>query len=151
MKTTQATLQFFSHQSRFRTQAHNQLNILQLTNVAVPCRNQRFFGSRIAKLSSRVGLICALQIHYIHASTKHAWAPPLTEVQRYGASNTAMWSKYMTGFLHGTATNMCVLHCEFNCIWNPLATEVGDYILLWAVFRFSRTSQKWENSEFSRI
>ena len=26
----------------------------------------------------------------IHASTKHVWAPPLTEVQRYGTSNAAM-------------------------------------------------------------
>ena len=32
----------------------------------------------------------------IHASTKHVWAPPLTEVQQYGASNTAMQSKYAT-------------------------------------------------------
>ena len=32
----------------------------------------------------------------IHASTKRVWAPPLTEVQRYGASNAAMWSKYAT-------------------------------------------------------
>ena len=32
----------------------------------------------------------------IHASTKHVWAPPLTEVQRYGTSNTAMRSKYAT-------------------------------------------------------
>ena len=32
----------------------------------------------------------------IHASTKHVWAPPLMEVQRYSASNTAMRSKYTT-------------------------------------------------------
>ena len=32
----------------------------------------------------------------IHASTKHVWAPPLTEVQRYGALNAAMRSKYAT-------------------------------------------------------
>ena len=32
----------------------------------------------------------------IHASTKHVQAPPLTEVQRYGASITAMQSKYAT-------------------------------------------------------
>ena len=32
----------------------------------------------------------------IHASTKHVWAPPLTEVQQYGASNTAMQLKYAT-------------------------------------------------------
>ena len=32
----------------------------------------------------------------IHASTKRVWAPPLTEVQRYGASNAAMRSKYAT-------------------------------------------------------
>ena len=31
----------------------------------------------------------------IHASTKHVWAPPLTEVQQYGASNAAMRSKYV--------------------------------------------------------
>ena len=30
----------------------------------------------------------------IHASTKQVSAPPLTEVQRYGASNAAMRSKY---------------------------------------------------------
>ena len=29
-------------------------------------------------------------------STKRVWAPPLTEVQRYGALNAAMWSKYTT-------------------------------------------------------
>ena len=29
-----------------------------------------------------------------HASTKHVSAPPLTEVQRYSASNTVMRSKY---------------------------------------------------------
>ena len=32
----------------------------------------------------------------IHASTKHIWTPPLTEVQQYGASNTVMRSKYAT-------------------------------------------------------
>ena len=32
----------------------------------------------------------------IHASTLHVWAPPLPEVQRYGASSTAMRSKYAT-------------------------------------------------------
>ena len=32
----------------------------------------------------------------IHASTKHVWAPPLTEVQQYGASNAAMRLKYAT-------------------------------------------------------
>ena len=31
----------------------------------------------------------------IHASTLHVWAPPLTEVQRYGASSTAMRLKYV--------------------------------------------------------
>ena len=31
----------------------------------------------------------------IHASTKRIWAPPLTEVQRYGASNAAMRLKYV--------------------------------------------------------
>ena len=32
----------------------------------------------------------------IYASTKRVWAPPLTEVQRYGALNAAMRSKYAT-------------------------------------------------------
>ena len=32
----------------------------------------------------------------IHASTKHMWTPPLTEVHWYGASSTAMQSKYTT-------------------------------------------------------
>ena len=32
----------------------------------------------------------------IHVSTLHVWVPPLTEVQWYGASNTAMRSKYAT-------------------------------------------------------
>ena len=32
----------------------------------------------------------------IHASTKQVWALPLTEVQQYGASNTAMRLKYAT-------------------------------------------------------
>ena len=32
----------------------------------------------------------------IHASTKYVWAPPLMEVQRYGASSISKWSKYMT-------------------------------------------------------
>ena len=32
----------------------------------------------------------------IHASMKHVWGPALTEVQRYGTSNTAMQSKYAT-------------------------------------------------------
>ena len=32
----------------------------------------------------------------IHASTKHTWALPLMEVQWYGASKAAMWSKYAT-------------------------------------------------------
>ena len=30
----------------------------------------------------------------IHASIKHVSVPPLTEVQRYGAANTAMRLKY---------------------------------------------------------
>ena len=58
-------------------------------------------------------VIGGAHIHFIalldiHASTKHAWAPSLTEVQRYGASNTTMRSKYVTEynlwFLQGTAT-----------------------------------------------
>ena len=32
----------------------------------------------------------------IHTSTERVWAPPLTEVQRYGASKAAMQSKYAT-------------------------------------------------------
>ena len=32
----------------------------------------------------------------IHASTKRIWAPPLMEVQQYGASNAAWQSKYAT-------------------------------------------------------
>ena len=32
----------------------------------------------------------------IHASTKHIWAPPLAEVQQYGASKAAMQLKYTT-------------------------------------------------------
>ena len=32
----------------------------------------------------------------IHTSMKHVWALPLTEVQRYGTSNTATQSKYAT-------------------------------------------------------
>ena len=32
----------------------------------------------------------------IHASTKRVWAPPLREVQQYGASKAVMWSKYTT-------------------------------------------------------
>ena len=32
----------------------------------------------------------------IHGSTKHVWVPPLTEVQQYSTSNTAMQSKYVT-------------------------------------------------------
>ena len=31
-----------------------------------------------------------------HAPTKYVWAPPLTEVQQYSASNIAMWLKYAT-------------------------------------------------------
>ena len=32
----------------------------------------------------------------VHASTKPVWALPLMEVQRYGALNAAMQSKYAT-------------------------------------------------------
>ena len=32
----------------------------------------------------------------VHASTKHVWAPPSTEVQWYGASKIIMRSKYAT-------------------------------------------------------
>ena len=32
----------------------------------------------------------------VHASTYHVWAPPLTEVQRYGGLKAAIQSKYTT-------------------------------------------------------
>ena len=42
---------------------------------------------------SRVEIVDLLDIH---ASTKRIWAPPLTEVQRYGTLKAAMQSKYTT-------------------------------------------------------
>ena len=40
--------------------------------------------------------MCFVDSLDIHASTKHIWAPPLMEVQRYGALKAAMQSKYAT-------------------------------------------------------
>ena len=40
--------------------------------------------------------MCFVDAWISNKSTKHIWAPPLTEVQEYGASNTAMQSKYVT-------------------------------------------------------
>ena len=45
------------------------------------------------KGGAHIGFVDSLDIH---ASTKYIWIPPLMEVQRYGISNTAMWSKYGT-------------------------------------------------------
>ena len=53
--------------------------------------------------------------------TKCIWAPPLTEVQQYGALNAAMWSKYTTeylGFQRGTATSVIIsTHRHWSCGW----------------------------------
>ena len=59
----------------------------------------------------------------IHGSMKRVWALPLTEVQRYGTSNTEMRSKYTTGFLHRTATHvLCVV--KVNTGWSVLFAQV---------------------------
>ena len=50
---------------------------------------------------------CFVDVWISNKSTKRVWAPPLMEVQRYGALNAAMQSKYATEqslILHGTAT-----------------------------------------------
>ena len=79
-----------------------------LLYVAVPWKNPRLFCHVFRShrcLRSAVSLntsvkgeahLCFLDSWAIHASTKHVWALPLMEVQRYGASNTVMWSKYVT-------------------------------------------------------
>ena len=43
-----------------------------------------------------VAHMCFVDSLDIHASTKHVWAPPLTEVQQYSALNATMQSKYAT-------------------------------------------------------
>ena len=46
-------------------------------------------------------------MHFVdlHASMEHVWAPPLTEVQWYGASNTAMRLKYAIEIRDGITFN----------------------------------------------
>ena len=48
---------------------------------------------------------CSVDVWISNECMKCIWSPPLTEVQRYGALKAAMRSKYVTGFLHRTATH----------------------------------------------
>ena len=79
-------------------------------HVAVPCRNQRLFyrvfRSCIAAFEAPYcwtsvkgwAHTCFVDAWISNKSTKRIWAPPLTEVQWYGASKAAMWSKYTTEY-----------------------------------------------------
>ena len=40
--------------------------------------------------------MCSIDSLDVYASMKRVWAPPLAEVQRYGASKATMHSKYTT-------------------------------------------------------
>ena len=40
--------------------------------------------------------MCFVDAWISNESTKRIWGPPLMEVQRYGGSKGAMWSKYAT-------------------------------------------------------
>ena len=84
--------------------------LYQTTHVAVPCRNLRLFccvfRSRIAAFKALYhwtpvkdgAHTCFVDAWISNESTKRIWAPPITEVQRYGTSKAAMWSKYMTEY-----------------------------------------------------
>ena len=88
-------------------------------HVAVPCRNRRLFccvfqSHRCVRSTVSLNFLggaymCFVESLDIHATTKHVWAPPLTEVQRYGALNTAMRLKYVTdmGLPHTQSCHAC--------------------------------------------
>ena len=40
--------------------------------------------------------MCFIDARISNESTKHVWAPPLTEVQQYDTSKAVMWSNYVT-------------------------------------------------------
>ena len=77
-----------------------------ITYVAVPCRNQRLFhrafwlhhclrnavSLNFVKGRAHMRFVHSLDIH---ASMKRVWAPPLTKVQQYSTSNTAIRSNYV--------------------------------------------------------
>ena len=97
--------------------------------VAVPCRNSVAYFDHIAVFevpycwtSVKGGAHTRfMDVWIAHEATKHKWAPPFTEVQRYGASKAMMWSKYTTE-LPSISTRDC--H-----IWSSLShncTTVGS-------------------------
>ena len=79
---------------------------IRVEYVAVSCTNQRLFRCvSIASLPSKRHIaeilevesgahMCFVDSFGIYASMKYVWAPPLMEVQWYGASNTVMQLKY---------------------------------------------------------
>ena len=81
--------------------------------MAVPYRNRKlfccvFWSHRHIECVNKGGAhIRFVDLLDVHSYENHVWAP-FTEVQRYGASNPAMWSNRWgnnLGFLHWTVTH----------------------------------------------
>ena len=60
----------------------------------------------------------------IHASKKHVSAPPLTEVQRYGASNTVMRSKYAA-----QQPSISTWDCHICTVWGTYMTTLVRWFM----------------------
>ena len=95
--------------------------------VTVPCRNILLhvsiafatFKALTAKLLLRVGggwaHMCFIDAWITTKFTKHVWASPLTDIQRYGTLKTAMRPKYTAEW------------CSCDSSWSCLGTEECIY------------------------
>ena len=73
------------------------------------------------------GHMCFVDAWISNKSTKCIWAPPLTEVQRYGTLNTANMRQNNLPFLHGTATHTKSLqthHLSNLLLWQWVVTTL---------------------------
>ena len=98
-------------------------------HVAVPCRNRRLFrrvfpSHRVVSLNFIKGRahVRFVDLLDIHVSTKHIWALPLMEVQRYGASKAAIANEIRNGITFD-------FYMELPHIWLPLQ----QYSLRWRI------------------
>ena len=113
----------------------NRLKHMWQSRVEIESYSVAYFG-RIAVFEALYHWIsvkggahmCFVDLLDVHASTKCIWAPPLTEVQRYGASNTVM--QYTTvWFLHGTATYILAR------IAKPIHYHLHTYVIVIAQYQ----------------
>ena len=82
----------------------SELNMWQ-SNLDIEDYSAHLDRITVFKVPYRWTLLKWTDAHFI--DLKHVWAPPLTEVQRYGASNIAVHSKYTMDIMSTLDHQIC--------------------------------------------